>query len=147
MEVILCKEVGTLGNIGDVIKVKEGYARNFLLPKKLAYVASPANLRRIEREKIKKRAQEEQTKKEAEAFAEKLSSVSCTVAVEVNDLEKLYGSVTEIDIARALEAEGCQIDKSAIILENPIEELGIFEAMIKLHPEVVTKIRVWVTKK
>ncbi len=147
MEIILGQDIPKLGKVGDVIKVKDGYARNFLIPKKMAYVATPDNLRRIERERVQKVAQNEKVKKEAEALAEKISKVSCTLTVEVNDLEKLYGSVSENDIAKALEIEGFSIDKKSIILEKPIEELGIFEVKVKVHPEVMAKIRVWVAKK
>ena len=147
MEIILGQDIPKLGKVGDVIKVKDGYARNFLIPKKMAYVATPDNLRKIERERVQKVAQNEKVKKEAEALAEKISKVSCTVTVEVNDLEKLYGSVSENDIAKVLEIEGFSIDKKSIILEKPIEELGIFEVKVKVHPEVMAKIRVWVAKK
>lgn len=147
MDIILCKDVEKLGKTGEVVKVKEGFARNFLFPQKLAFSATPGNLKRIELQKVKINAENVKLKKEAEALAEKLSKVSCTVTVEVNDLEKLYGSVNEIDIAKALDVEGFSIDKKVIILENPIEDLGIFEIGVKLHPEVIAKIRLWVAKK
>ncbi len=147
MNVILFKDVENLGKIGDVLKVKEGFARNYLFPQNLAYPATEANLKRIEQQKIKKAALEAKDKKEAEALAEKLNKLSCTVTVEVNDREKLYGSVTETDIARSLEVEGFSIDKKSIILEKPIEELGIFDVQIKLYPGVMAKIRLWVAKK
>ena len=147
MEVVLFQDVQKLGKTGDVVKVKSGYARNFLIPQKIACLATSANLKRIEQQKAKQAAAYEQTKKEAEAFGEKLSKVSCTITVEVNDLEKLYGSVTDADIAQALEVEGFSVDKKAIILETPITELGIFEVTITIHPEVNTKVRVWVAKK
>lgn len=147
MEVILSQDITNVGRMGQVIKVKEGYARNYLFPRKLAYEATPANLRRLE--KIEKTRQELDVKHKGEALdlAEKLGKVSCTVAVEVNDLEKLYGSVTETEIAKALEMEGYSVDKKNIQIEKPIEELGIFEVGVKLHPQVVAKVRVWVTKK
>ena len=147
MEVILGKDVPKVGRIGDVVRVKEGFARNFLLPNKLAYPATPANLKRIAQQRAKLVAEQAQIRKDAEALAEKLSKLSCTVTVEVNDLDRLYGSVTDTDIVKALDVEGYQIDKRAIILEKPIEELGIFEVGIKLHPEVTAKIRLWVAKK
>jgi len=146
MEVILSQDVEKLGRTGEVVKVKDGYARNFLVPQKLAYLATPGNLKRIELQQKKLKAQHEQEKNEALQLAEKLNKVSCTVNVEVNDLEKLYGSVTETDVAKALEVEGFTIDKKDLIIENPIEELGIFEVGVKLHPEVIAKIRLWVTK-
>ncbi len=147
MEVILCQEVVKLGKIGDVIKVKNGYARNFLIPGKKACLATPANLKRIEQQKARQAAVYAKAKEDAEEQARKLSKVSCTLTVEVNDLEKLYGSVSEADIVKALETEGVSTDKKAIVLEKPIEELGIFEVGIKLHPEVTAKIRLWVAKK
>lgn len=147
MEVILSQDVPKLGKIGEVVKVKEGYARNFLLPRKLASVATAGNLKRIEKIQNKRKIEHEQQKGEALQLAEKLNKLSCTVSVEVNDLEKLYGAVSEPDIIKALDAEGFQIDKKQIIIENPIEELGIFEVGIKLHSEVTAKIRLWVTKK
>jgi large subunit ribosomal protein L9 len=147
MEVILSQNVDKLGKVGDVVKVKEGFARNLLLPNKMAYLATPANLKRIEKEKQKRQAEYEVEKKAAEALAEQLSKVSCTVSVEVNDLEKLYGSISEIDVVKALDVEGFKIDKRNVILDQPIDQLGIFEVCIKLHSEVTAKIRLWVTKK
>jgi len=147
MEVLLCQDVNKLGKSGDVVKVKPGYARNYLIPQQLACPVTPANLRRLERKKAKELELYAQQKGEAEALAEKLNKVSCTVTVEVNDLDRLYGSVTETDIINALELEGIKIDKGSILLEKPITELGIFEVGINLHPEVTAKVRVWVAKK
>ena len=147
MNVILSKDVANVGKTGDILKVKEGFARNYLFPQNLAYPATAANLKRIEQQKIKKTALDAKNKKEAEDLAEKLSKISCTVTVEVNDQEKLYGSVTEADIAKAIELEGFSIDKKSIVLEKPIEELGIFDVQIKIYPEVMAKIRLWVAKK
>lgn len=147
MEVILSQDIPQLGKIGDVVKVKEGYARNFLIPRKLAAVATPGNLKRIEQLEKKRKVEHAYQKAEAEQLAEKLNKLSCTVSVEVNDLEKLYGAVSEPDIVKALEIEGFNVEKRQLIIEKPIEELGIFEVGIKLHPEVTAKIRLWVTKK
>lgn len=147
MEIILSQDVFQLGKGGDVVKVKEGYARNFLFPKKLAYAATTANLKRIAQIEKKRKADYEKQKNEAEKLAETLSKVSCTVNVEVNDLDKLYGAINEADIAKAIEVEGFSVDKKNIVIEKPIEELGIFDVGITLHPEVTAKVRVWVTKK
>ena len=147
MEIILAKDVEKLGKTGDVIKVKDGFARNFLLPQGMACLATDANLKKIEREKANKAVQEEKIKNAAEELAQKLGKISCTVAVEVNDLEKLYGSISENDIAKAIEVEGFTIDKKSISLEKPIEELGIYEVNVRLHPHVTAKVRLWVTKK
>lgn len=147
MQIILCEDIRRLGNTGDVVKVKDGFARNFLLPQKKAFLATPSNLQKIEREKLKRSAQEVELKAAAQDLAQKLKGASINIAVEVNDLEKLYGSVTEIDVIRALEIEGFKIDKKMLHLEKPIEELGIYEIPVELHRDVITKIRVWVTKK
>ncbi len=147
MNVVLCKDVDKLGRAGDVVKVKDGFARNFLFPQKAGYPATPENLKKIAQEKARQQALEGQKQKEAELLAEKLNKLSCTVSVEVNDLEKPYGSVMEADIAGALGEEGFSIDKKSIILDRRIEELGIYEVGVKLHPSVTAKIRLWVTKK
>jgi large subunit ribosomal protein L9 len=147
MEVILSQDVHALGKLGQVVKVKDGYARNFLIPRKMAYMATATNLKRIEQQEKNRKIKFEQEKQNAEALAEKLSKASCTLSVEVNDLDKLYGAIAEADIARTLEAEGFAIDKKAIVIEKPIDELGIFEVGVNLHPEVTAKIRLWVTKK
>lgn len=147
MEIILSQDIPKLGKTGEVVKVKEGYARNFLLPRKMAWVATPANLKKIEQMEKKRKVQYEHQKADAEGLAEKLNKLSCTVSVEVNDLERLYGAVTETDILKAIEVEGFQVERRQIIIEKPIEELGIFEVGIKLHPDVTAKIRLWVTKK
>ena len=147
MEIILSQDIPKLGKIGEVVKVKDGYARNFLFPQKLAYAATQVNLRKIEREKKSRQDKYEQEKQEAQSLADKLNKTSCTVNVEVNDLDKLYGAVSISDIVKALELEGHHIDKKNIVVEKPIEELGIFEVGIRVHPEVIAKIRLWVTKK
>ncbi len=147
MDVILCEDIKNLGKTGDVIHVKEGFARNFLLPKKKAYPATQANIKRIEKRKQELKQKAEEQKVQAQELAEQLSHISCTVAVEVNDIEKMYGSVTEKEISQAITSEGFEVDINAIRLEKPIEELGIYEVAVNLHPEVEAKVRVWVTKK
>ncbi len=147
MEVILCQEMANLGKTGDVIKVKDGYARNFLFPRNLALAATKPNLKRIEAQKAKLAALYQAKKDEALALAEKIAKVSCTLTVEVNDQEKLYGAVSETDILRALESEGFKYERKDLVIEKAVEELGIFEIGIKLHPEVTAKFRLWVTKK
>ena len=147
MEVILSQDISSLGRVGEVVKVKDGYARNYLLPQKLAYVATLANVKRIEQLQRKQKEEYEKKKSEAMHLAEQLGKASCTVNVEVNDLDKPYGAIREGDIVRALDLEGFSVDKKDIVIEKPIEELGIFDVGIKLHPEVTAKLRVWVTKK
>ena len=147
MNIILMGNVEKLGQVGDVVKVKDGYARNYLLQRQLGMPATAGNIKRIEKEKTKRLAIYEAEKKEAQANAELLSKVSLTIAVEVNDQEKLYGAISESDILEALEKEGHKIDKKSLVLEKPVDDLGIFEIGVKLHPQVIAKIRLWVTKK
>jgi large subunit ribosomal protein L9 len=147
MNVILMENVEKLGQVGDVVKVKDGYARNYLLPHQLGMPATPGNIKRIEKEKAKRLASWEAEKAEAQQKADILAKVSLTIAVEVNDQEKLYGAVSESEILEALEAENHKIDKRSLVLEKPIDDLGIFEIGVKLHPQVIAKIRLWVTKK
>ncbi len=147
MEVILCQDVVNLGKTGDVVKVKDGFARNYLIPRQAAVAATKENLKNIEKVKAKMAAVYEASRKESEVLAEKLAKVSCTIAVEVNDQEKLYGAVSEADILRALEQEGFKYERKDLVLEKPLEELGIFEVGVKLHPDVIGKFRLWVTKK
>lgn len=147
MKIILKENVEKLGKCGEIIKVKEGFARNFLIPKGLAVLATLANLRQLEEEEKRKTQQLDRDKKEAQNLALRLEGLSVNVAVETYEEDKLYGSVTALDITRALDEEGIKIDKKCIILNEPIKTLGIFDCMIKLHPEVETKIKVWVVKK
>lgn len=147
MEVILCHDMANLGKTGDVVKVKDGYARNFLFPRNQALVATKANLKRVEAHKAKLAAIDRQKKDAALALAEKIAKASCTLTVEVNDQEKLYGAVSETDILRALEQEGFKYERKDLVIEKAVDELGIFEIGIKLHPEVTAKFRLWVTKK
>ena len=147
MEVILSQDVPSLGKAGKVVKVKDGYARNFLLPKNLAFAATPGNLRRIAQQAKKRQEQYDQQKHSAQELADKMNKVSCTVSVEVNDQEKLYGAITDTEIVKAIEVEGFTVERKNIVVENPIQDLGIFEVGVKLHPEVTAKIRLWVTKK
>jgi len=147
MEVILIKDVPHLGRMGEVVKVKNGFARNYLLPRSLAYLATSANLKKIETQAKARQEQHENERKAALEIAEKLNKVSCTVNVEVNDLDKLYGSISEADVVKALEVEGFKFDKKQVVFDAPIEELGIFDVGINLHHDVTAKVRLWVTKK
>ena len=147
MDIILMENVEKLGQVGEVVKVKNGYARTYLLPRQLGMPATAGNIKRVESQKAQRLAAFELEKKEAQQKAESLSKVSLTIAVEVNDQEKLYGAVSEAEILEALEAEGQKIDKKSLVLEKPVDDLGIFEIGVKLHPQVIARIRLWVTKK
>jgi len=146
MEIILREDVQHLGKVGEIVKVKDGYARNYLLPKGLAYPATEANKKKIayEGERIaKQRASEKST---AETEATRLAGVQLTFAVKVGEEDKLYGSVTAGDIQRKLEELGLHVDKRKIDLHEPIRELGEFSVGIKIHPEVRPEVRITVVK-
>jgi large subunit ribosomal protein L9 len=136
-----------LGKAGSIVKVKDGFARNFLIPKGLAFPKTDANLKKIEQDKQKKLFQIEKAKRESEKLKERLENLSLTIPVLTQEEDKLYGSITPVDIAGILKEEGLDVDKNSIILDDPIKSLGIYEVLIKLHPEVSAKIKVWVVKK
>ena len=146
MEIILRADVQHLGKVGDVVKVKDGYARNYLLPKGLAYPATEGNKKRItfEGERLAKQQAAEKTAAESEAT--RLAEVQLTFTAKVGEEEKLYGSITASDIQRKLEELGIKVDKRKIDLAEPIRELGEFKVGIKIHPEVRPEVRVTVVK-
>lgn len=147
MKVILAEDVKGIGVMGEVVQVKDGYARNFLFPQRLAQAATDENLKVIESLKKKKLQAAIKEKKDAEALKERLSLISCTIACEAGDDDKLYGSVTSQDISHAFQEEGISIDKKKIALEETIKKLGVYHVPVKLHPEVSAEVKVWVVKK
>lgn len=147
MKVILIEDVKSIGSMGDIIDVKDGFARNFLFPEKLAKEAVNSNLKIIDALKKKKLAVLAKEKKEAEEIKEKISALSCTISVEAGEDDKLFGSVTSQDISHAFELEGIAVEKKKIILEEPIKKLGVYNISVKLHPEVTAEAKVWVVKK
>ncbi len=146
MEIILREDVQHLGKVGEIVKVKDGYARNYLLPKGLAYPATEANKKKIayEGERIAKQRASE--KSAAETEATRLAGVQLSFAVKVGEEDKLYGSVTAGDIQRKLEELGIRVDKRKIDLHEPIRELGEFSVGIKIHPDVRPEVRITVVK-
>jgi large subunit ribosomal protein L9 len=146
MEVILRESVQHLGATGDVVKVKDGYARNYLLPKGLAYPATEANKKKIAYEAARIATQRAAEKGAAEVEAARLAEVRLTFAVKVGEEDKLYGSVTASDLQRKLEELGIKIDKRKVDLPEPIRELGEFRVGIKLHADVRPEIQVSVVK-
>jgi large subunit ribosomal protein L9 len=147
MQVILQENISSLGNAGDVVTVKDGYGRNYLLPRGKAVLADPKNMRMLEHQKRVVAAKEMKRKKESEDLARKLGELSVTISREAGEAEKIFGSVTTKDIADVLRREGYVIDRHDIKLEEPIKQLGIFDVSVKLHPEVTGTVRVWVVKK
>jgi large subunit ribosomal protein L9 len=146
MEIILRERVEKLGTKGDVVNVSDGYARNFLLPKKLAVLATPSNMKQIEQEKAAAVRREAKEKQEVEALARQLSQVSIQVSRKVGENEVLYGSVTSMDIAELLEAKGFTVDRRKIDLQEALKSLGQHDVPIKLHREVTAFIKVEVIK-
>jgi large subunit ribosomal protein L9 len=147
MEVILKKDVEKIGKAGTVVKVKEGFARNFLFPHDLAQPVTGSALKKLEQDAIVKSAQSAQAKEESEKQKERLSGLSLTISALTQGEEKLYGSIHASDISAALKGEGFEINKNLIDLAEPIKSLGIYEIPIKLHPEVTAKLKLWVVKK
>lgn len=144
MEVILRKDVADLGHAGDLVDVKPGYARNYLLPQGLALRATEGNRTRFEEERRQIEQAAERERERAQELAGTLGDRSLTFNRRAGDEGKLFGSVTSTDIADALEAEGLQIDRRLIRLEEPIKELGVFTVPIRLHADVEPEIKVWV---
>jgi large subunit ribosomal protein L9 len=147
MRIILKQDDENLGDAGQIISVKDGFARNYLIPRGVAYEATNANLKRFEEEKKHLLLKSEKEKKQSEMLAEKLEKVSCTISVAVGEEDKLFGSVTSQDIADALQEKGIELDKRKIQLEEPIKSLGIYTIPARLHPEVNANVKVWVVKK
>lgn len=146
MEVILKTDVDKIGKAGTVAKVKDGFARNFLFPNGLAIPCTQGNLKKIEDEKQKQSFEHEKAKKEAIELQGKLAVLSLTIPVLAQD-DKTYGSISVHDVAEALKEEGFEIDKAMVLLDEPIKSLGIYEVSVKLHPEVIAKVKIWVVKK
>ena len=146
MKIILREDYKNLGESDDIVEVKPGFARNYLIPRKIAYPAKKSFLKMLEEEKRQKEHRKHKTKKLAEAIAEKMKNVSVTISVSVGEEDKMFGSVPTQDIHDALIKQEIDIDRKKIILDDPIKELGIYSVPIKLHADVEAKIKVWVVK-
>jgi large subunit ribosomal protein L9 len=142
MEVILREHVDHVGRRGEIVKVADGYARNYLLPRKLALAVTAGNLKHVERERSKFEARESEERKGAEAVAAKLAGVTVVITRKVGETEALYGSVTTADIAEGLAARHVEVDKRKILLHEPIKRLGDYDVPVKLHRDVVVPIKV-----
>jgi large subunit ribosomal protein L9 len=142
MEVILREHVDNLGRRGEIVKVADGYARNYLLPRKLALLATDGNKQRIERERAKFDALEAEERKVAEAIAARLAGLEVDIARKVGETDALYGSVTTSDIAQALAAKGLDLDRRKIVLQEPIKKLGTFDVPVRLQRDVTATVKV-----
>jgi len=146
MEVILRETITKLGHAGEIVKVKDGYARNFLIPKGLAYQATAGNKKRVESEAVRRAQRSAAERSDAEVLAERLNDLSIEFTVKAGEGDKLFGSITSSDIAERLAERGYRIDKRIIELEEPIKMIGIYAVPIRLHSEVKAEVRVWVVK-
>ena len=146
MDVILREDVEKLGQAGQVVTVKDGYARNFLLPRGLAYPATDGNRRRLDAEQRLHARKVEAEVSGARDVAAKLEAISLSFSMKAGEGDKLFGSVTASDIAERLEAEGVKVDRKHIELEEPIKALGVYKVPVRLHADVKPEIRVWVVK-
>lgn len=142
MKVILREDIYNLGKSGDLVQVKPGFGRNYLIPRKLAVLASEANLRQLEHERQVIAAQQAKLKGAAQETAKKLEGVQIKIARKVGEQDKLYGSVTALDIAEALAGQGQSIDRHRIHLPEPIKAIGSYEVEVRLHRDVPAKVKV-----
>ncbi len=143
-QVILRQDVDSLGRAGEVVEVKPGYARNYLIPQGLAYQATEGNVRRLENERRQVSLSEQRGRERAEVLAAQLEGRSVTFKARAGEEGKLFGSVTSLDIAEQLAREGVTVDRRDIVLDEPIKELGVFRVPVRLHAEVRPEVTVWV---
>ena len=146
MDVILRQDVDKLGKAGEVVTVKDGFGRNYLLPHGLAYQATDSNKRRLDAEHAVKGKKHAAEVGAAQAIATKLEALSLTFTMKAGEGDKLFGSVTAGDVAERLQAEGFDVDKKAIELDEPFKALGVYKVPVRLHAAVKPEVRVWVVK-
>lgn len=146
MKVILRKNFNQLGQIGDLVNVKDGFARNFLFPRKIAFIANDSNLKALEEEKKQASKKEAKNLEAAKTLSAELEKVSVTIPVTVGEDEKIFGSVTTKMIADALKEKGHDIDHRKIEIEEPIKALGIYEVKVKVYSEVIASVKTWVVR-
>jgi large subunit ribosomal protein L9 len=147
MQVILREDVPNLGQTGDLITVKDGYGRNYLIPRGLAVLATPRNMRRLEHEKRVISQRDLKRRKNAESIKQKIESLSLTITKHTGEEDKLFGSVTTREIAEAIQEEGFDIDRRTIQLEQPIKTLGVYTVTVKLAREISANLKLWVVAK
>jgi len=146
MRVILRTEVPGLGKLGDVKQVADGYARNYLIPRGMAYKATSGNMKALEVDRRRETQRFAKELEEARTLAGSIAGASITISVQAGEEDKLFGSVTSADIADALAAEGVKVDRRKIELPEPIRELGVFSVPVRLHRDVDCEVRVWVVR-
>jgi len=147
MKIILLKDSKKLGKEGDTVEVKDGYARNFLIPQGAALVATVGSLKRLEEMKSIKTKVEEKKKKGFSKLKEEIEKISLTITAEVKGEEELYGTISETQILKLLQSEGVKLNKDALVMEEPINKLGVYNLKINVYHGVEATLRVWVVKK
>lgn len=146
MEIILMEDVPSVGKAGDVVRVSDGYARNYLLPRKKAVMATATSQQALEHERHLVQHQQGKLEQEAQKLAQRLQEISCSVAKRAGEGGKLFGAVTSADIAKALREQGVSVDRRKIVLEEPIKNVGAYTVSLKLHPTVVARLNLVVEK-
>lgn len=146
IQVILKEDVVNLGQMGELVAVKRGYGRNYLIPRGMAVEATPRNIKRLDHEKRNIDQKREKMLAHARTLAEKLAGISVTISKSTSDEDRLYGSVTNREVADALSEEGITIDRRKIEIAEPIRSLGVFTVKVKLGPEMTGEVKVWVVK-
>ena len=146
MQIILREDIDTLGAAGDTVTVKDGYARNYLIPRNLAYPATRSYSKVFEEEKRQKANRDARMNAQAEETAAKLGNLSLEASVKVGEEDKVFGAVTAADIATLLEEKGYKVDKRDILLEEPLKALGIYNVPIKVSSEIKAEVKIWVIK-
>jgi len=146
MKVILRKNFDQLGKVGDVVNVKDGYARNYLIPRQIAYQATAGNIRALEEEKKQIQKREAKELEEAQKLAAELEKVSVTIPVKVGEEDKIFGTVTSQMIVDALKEKGFEIDKRKVEITEQIKSLGIYTVAVKLHSNVIASVKTWVVR-
>jgi large subunit ribosomal protein L9 len=147
MDVILLEDINDLGKAGEKVVVKSGYARNYLLPRRLALPATASGLKMMKEEERRRQVREVKMQREAEELSKALGKVSCTAEVQAGEDDRVFGAVTNADIAELLQAQGYDIDKRKVLLDEPLKALGVYTIPIRLHQDVEARVKVWVVKK
>ncbi|HID10434.1 MAG TPA: 50S ribosomal protein L9 [Candidatus Latescibacteria bacterium] len=146
MKVILMEDVEGLGRAGEVVQVASGYARNYLIPRNMALIATSKNLKVFKEEQKKRISRRNRARRDAQAMAEELNQLSLTVEVPVGEEDRMFGAVTSQTIAQLLKEKGFGVDRRKIVLDEPIQALGVYTVPIRLMPDIEAKVKVWVVK-
>lgn len=146
MQVILLEDISSLGKAGDLVKVSDGYGRNYLIPQKKAILATEKNIKALEHQKRLVQHRMAKTKKDIQKMAQEIESLSCTFSKTVGESGKLFGSVTTMEIEAYLKENGLEVDRKKIQLDEPIKSVGMYTVPIKLHPDVIAQLKVWVVQ-